>query len=404
MARSKARPASRLNVPRLIGAALIGLVLFGLLAAQAISGVLTRQAPGQASAVFPGNGIALERQAFREFQESFETSQDLEVSANAASSLALRSLSIDPLAPKSHSIIAMTLGEEGEGAQSEKRLAVLEAASRLNRRDLSLQGLVLQERLVAEDFPQVIATLDQILRTHPEYRPEFYPVLVDAMARPETQPVFSRILSESSPWHNRFLQFAVRDPRARVNLASIRSDIVYENKQFDLELVSGLASQGELEVAQQLYIELTEGGERVAQGVGLAWASDFPPFDWQLTDESNFRSQPSRDEQKLEIFVRPGQGGMIARRTIPLPEAAFTLSVIFEPGGPVRRDAVRVQLGCGLSGAAFFDEGLESGNNSFTIEQVPSDCERMTIAIDARALRGEPTLRAELGRIQIEAR
>ncbi len=384
------------RLPRLITVVVVSSALSFVLGVQAISSVATRAAPQQAVSLISSNGRAQERVAFDIFVEGVSQHGDIYEGANLAEPIARAAMSSDPLVPKAHAIIAI--------AQSapETRKAILEYANRLNRRELSLQGLVLQEGLEDGDYHAAITTLDQILRVKPERDSEFFPVLLDAFSRPETLPVFRDLLDGTSPWHERFLLFAVYEPGAQVNIARIRDSIVISNILFDKQLVGGLVSQGEIEVAQQLYYGL-QRSEPISNGNSLlSWASDYPPFDWQLTDEADFRAQPSRDGQKLELFVRPGQGGLLARRILPNPRTPSRISLDLDSASRGRTGAIRVQLRCDLNGPVFLDEPLSAGMNTISVRQAPTNCPRIAVAIEARSLRGDPTLRASLSQIQLD--
>ena len=359
---------------------------------QALSGILPRSEAARATAIFPANGMAREQLAFAEFQTAFAANQDISLAANSAQSIALNSIATDPLAPKSYAIAAM--------AQSDPvaRRAILADARTLNRRDLALQGLVLQERLAENDYRGVIETLDQILRVHPDYSAEFFSVLLETLKSPEAIDLFPDILTGASPWHQTFLRYSVRDPQARSSLAKIRGRIAIADEQFDRTLISGLAEQGELDAALALYAQIPRSSSNAAW---QSWRADYPPFDWELAGESDFRSQPSRDGQELELFVRPGQGGVIARRVLPIAVTPFQVSIGLNSAGSSGSDSIRVQLRCDLNGAVFFEEGLSPGENTFTISDTPTACSSLTIEIEARALRGEPTLRAELAHVKI---
>ena len=384
--------------PRLALSIAIGLAVSVLAGLQAVSMLATRSAPEAAIALFPANGEAYEWAAFNAFTEAASDAEQLQPAAASVRSAALETLRRAPTSAKAHALLA--LAEEDVSARHEDALA----ASRINRRDLTLQGLVLEARLANGAYGPVVETLDQILRVHPTYRREFYPALGEALRDDRTIPVFKRLLDGSSQWHEFFFRnYAIGQPDLLVNLAKLRAERDLVDRDFDRRLIAGLVKAGELDAAGELFVALA--GEDRAQDLAgqLEWRADFPPFDWQFTDESDFRAQASRDGEMLELYARPGQGGVIAQRILPVPPAPFALQLTQAAENASQADAVRIELLCPGQQQPFFTQELVAGANSLTVENAP-DCEQMQLAINARAYSGQPTLRSELGRIEIVSR
>ncbi len=389
---------AKLKLPRLFAIAIPCLALSAALAVQALSSISTRSAPAQSVSLFAANGLAYEQLAFQTFQSQVNEGLELQAAAQMAQAQAEQGLVHDPLSPKSYAILAMASDDP------ERRSAILQSANRLNRRDISLQGLVLQEHIEQEDYRGVVSTLDQLLRVHPGYAREFYPLLVDVLQNDEAAPLFPDIMNGGALWHENFLLFAARDSAAQPNLASIRSQLNIENDRVDRLLISGLVRQGEEEAALSLYNSLRVPRPAQESAAHLDWEERFPPYDWELAAERDFRSQPGRDGSTLELYARSGQGGTIARRIISAPSTPINISTNMAMRGQGRSDAVRLILRCTSSQDAVIDEPLAPGDNSISVATLPNDCQQLTIEINARALRGEPTLRAELEPISIEGR
>jgi len=389
---------ARIRLSKILAIAAVCIALSVALGVQALSNVATRSAPAQAVALFPVNGLAQEQFAFRNFQEQVGDDVSILEAARSTGPIARRGLIHDPLAPKSYAILAMAESDP------ERRFSYLRYANQINRRDLSLQSLVLQQHIENEDYPAVVSTLDQLLRVHPDLYDDLFPVLVDALKVDEAAPLFPSILNSGAAWHERFLMFAVEDEAARMNLASIRPDIEIDNPNFDRRLIAELARAGELGAALLLYTSLSVPGPNGDISSLIDWDADYPPFDWELRSDRDFRAQPSRDGNNLEIYARAGQGGVIARRIISPPAASLTLEASLTMLARGRSGGVRIVLRCGSDQQPVLDEVLAEGANAFNIAEFSSGCEQLTLEINARALRGEPTLRAELGQIEIEAR
>ncbi len=435
---------SRLRWTRLIIASLTGIALAVALALQAISSTSTRSAPDVAVAAFPANGMAHEALAGAIFTASSQaavaqlieeaeqdtgsgsdaagegaapSSQPGQTSASPASSVrlpeearqeaaqlaadsALKAARADPLVPRAHAILGMRLPASRERSQ------ILELASQLNRRDLTLQSLVLQEHIAAGDYPSTINTLDQILRVHPEYDAEFFPVLVTALAEQETIPLFADMLDGSAPWHAKFLNFAVRERSTLLNLAQLRPQIDAAESDFDRRLIVYLANRGNVEEAASLYRMISDqapgAGALSGEALGtLDWTAQYPPFEWRFIDQPGFRAQSSRNGDELELFVRPGKGGLIAARMLPVPGRGFDVEVDHDIRPANLREDVGVQLTCSGNAEVVLNERLDSQLSTFAVERLPSNCGYMLLSITARAWTGRSALRGSIRRIRI---
>lgn len=386
----------KLNIPRLVVASAAALLVGGAATAQMVSELATRTAPQVAAETFPANGAAYEVAAGNGFAKSVGETRQVQPAAAQVRSLALEAYRRDPGSARALALLALA---ESDNA---RRNALALAASRTNRRDLTLQGAVLEAHIATGDFDEVVETLDQILRVHPTYRTEFFPILGEALRDESAVPVFARLLDGSSPWHVYFFtNYVLGQPELLANVALLREGRDLAGPEFDRQLVDRLVQAGEGEAAARLYLQLS-GGKRSA-GNGLGWAAEFPPFDWQFTDESDFRAQVSRDGARLELFARPGKGGDIAQRVLPLPSAPFTLKLAQFAENADQAENVRVELRCPGEQQPFFVKQLANGENTLSVASAPA-CQQMLLVINARAFTGRPTLRTELSAITIASR
>ncbi len=383
------------KLPRLIAISIASLTLAAALGAQAISSVSTRKQPAVAVAAFPANGLGREALAFQNFSVAVAQETEPAAAAKANANEALQAIKTDPLAPKAYAILAVAQDDEG------LRGEILDAAAQLNRRDLNLQSLVLKKHLDAQDYAKTIDTLDQILRVHPTYSPEFFPVLAEALADEETVPLFAEILDGSSDWHLRFLKFATRQRNARVNLALLRPQISSADLDFDKRLVVGLAAQGEIAAASSVYELATGNGQQAMQSGPLDWSGEFPPFEWQFVDEAGFRAQPSRDGEELELFVRPGKGGLIAGRLLQAPDGPFAIWIDHDIKPAHQREDASLVLTCTNGTAPVLTQTLERPTGTFQVQALPQDCDYMVLAINARAWTGRSALRGSIKQISV---
>ena len=383
------------NMPRLVGSSAIGVMLALLLAAQALSSVSTRTAPALAVSLFPANGIARQELAFTNFTAAASDPENIAIAAQAASGLATDALRSEPLAARGYVILALAQPDEA------KRRGLVEAMTRVNRRDLALQGMALQQHLADSDYPRTIDTLDQILRVHPKYSDEFFPVLTQALAIDETIPEFARMLDGSSPWHGRFLTYAVGKKETLRNLASLRQQIEVDDENFDRRLIAGLVGAGDVDSAEGLFRHITGAKDSLASSGKIDWKSAYPPFEWQLWDQPGFRAQTSQDGDQLELSVRPGKGGLVAARLLRAPAVPFEIRVAHRIAPSEQVRDVRLQLTCANATVPFYDERLSGESKGFRIQALPADCDHFLLGINARAWSGRSALGGTIDSIEI---
>ena len=384
------------RLPRILAASAGAVVLSALLAVQAGSSVLTRKQPELSSRLLPVNGLALEQQATRQFMSAVKERDDLVPSAQAASPAALSAISRDPLSPKAYAVLAVA------EQNSDRKRALLDAASKLNRRDLLLQGLVLEESVAQKNYAATLATLDMILSVHPEQKANFFPILLQALSEKDALPALSGILDQESEWQEDFFKFAVRKPEVLTNLAELRLQRASVSLDVDQRLISGLASAGQLDKAYEVY-RAANGQSAPASGkrMILDWRARLSPFDWELADEAGFRAQPSATPDKLEVFVRGGKGGVLASRNVRLASGPVALRINHDLTPPVQVEDVRLQLSCPGAEQPFYDEPLRLGSRDYRIGAKPAACDFVTIAIHARAWTGSSAIRGIINRIEI---
>lgn len=368
-----------------------------VLALQAASSMIERSDPETAMTLNPLNGMALEQAAYARFSDASTDSAQVGEAAGENRALALESYAAEPLVPKSLTVIALAT------ANPKQRERILALANQLNRRDLALQLAALDNALQTGKAIAAITTLDQLLRVHPTYSDQFFPSLQQAMLIPETESTFAKLLDGSSPWHNAFAMYAVRDPAARLRLAKLRSKITITDESFDGLLISGLAQQGELETAAGVYRQIAKSDDRVRDGTTiLSWRGDYPPFDWQFLEGKEIRAKPGPSGDRLEVFIRPGQGGLIASRIVPVPaDASGTLSFKVESTRPIIPGRVRMSVFCGTAKEPASVTDLKSGDNTIRFAPDKDGCAAIRVEINARAYRGEPVFRARIGKLQL---
>lgn len=399
MARTRRRRSQQFRIEhpgRLAVTTLTGIGLSGILLLQALSSYsVTSPSPELAAKLILPNGLAAERAATKRFTAGVKGADDVTPSAQQAAAGALAAFRSEALTPKAHAILALAETDPAERAK------ILAAATWINRRDLLLQGMVLEQQVGSGDFEGSLTTLDRLLKVHPQQQTALFPVLMRALEQPAALPAFARILDGTAPWHEAFLDFAVRDKDALPGLGQLRLERDVGSDEFDRKLVVGLAESGQLALAYRLFQTVT-GKSALSGGAGqIDWNADFAPFDWKFADEGGFRAQLGRRGDQMEIYVRGGKGGLIAERLIRAPSGRFgiRLNHRISPVDQVRD--VRLQLRCAGSSSAFYDERFDRGENLFEVGTAPGGCEFVSIGIQTRAWSGQSALRGTIDELQI---
>lgn len=399
---------------------LLAVPLAVLSGAHALSSASLRNAPELALAVFPANGLAKEKIAYRALVAGIQTTtgpangvkSDVGVdgsdtplgpsaraaglidSADSVADAARGAIRLEPLSPRAFAILALS------DRDSQQRKRIVLQASRLSRRDLPLQTLVLKQRGEAGDYEGAIDTLDEILRVHPERKTQFFPLLAQALRTKATVPQFAQLLGNPLPWRDAFLNFALTDQKALENLAAVREQITTDDLEFDRRLIAHLVDSGQMSSAERIYRLVGGARVREASTAQFGWNSDYPPFDWKLADQAGFRTRVGNRSEILEIDIAPGNGGVIASRLVRNLQRPFNLGLAHNIAPPDQARDMKLTIVCAGQSEPFFDRPFAEGVTSFAVDQVPS-CPYFVLAISARAWTGGRALTGTLSSLGI---
>lgn len=389
------RAGTKFKPGRAAVAAIVALVLAAALLAQAMGGALAKRQPLLAANLPIPSGVAFEQLAMVTHTAAAMKGVGQREAAEQARPLAMRALALDPLSPRALAIAALATDDRAA------RRAILDAGTAINRRDLLLQGLVLEDRVARNDYRGTIETLDALLRVHPEQRKLLFPLLLQALAQDVAVPEFARFLDGSSTWHITFLRHAAGQPALLPNLGALRLNSRLEDPQFDRQLVAGLVAQDELDMAYRVYSRAT--GKRIGELAPgpMEWSAQLPPFDWQFASQPGMRVHPRSGGQRIELYVRGGKGGRVARKLIRNPRGDFAIRISENISPASAVEDVRLRLRCPSSGSWLFDRPLSDGTTTFAIDLPPVDCNFLSLEIHARAWSGQPPIQGTIDRLEI---
>lgn len=350
--------------------------------------------PKAAIALNPYNGPALANYAFDGFNRSVQdwtptdTSDPQVVAAQAMAAIskaaqnasyeAQRAYQREPLSPKAHTILALA------APNLETKHEVIDIASRLNKRELVLQGLLLEKHIAEGSYPKAIETLDQTLRAHPEVSNRFFPSLVEVLTLDATLPQFVELFANPLPWRQQFLNFALRDKRALTNLAVLRARVVLDDKNFDKRLIARLIEQGDVDGARAVHRVVRPDIDGKSQSGRLDWLSDYPPLEWHFASERGFRADLVDGGSALMVDVAPGGGGVLAYRLIQPPSSRFFVRINHDLQLERRSDQVRLRLRCLSTKQAALDQQLSKAKEQFVVDTSDLNCDAYLLEIAAR--------------------
>ena len=362
---------------------------------QAAGEVSQRVNPAASYQLDASNGATMGRLAFAQLSLAAQNGEEQDVAARTALPLAQRAFQAEPVNP--HALTVMIRAQEDD---TTKR-ALLASALQLHRRSLALQGLALDQHGNDGDLPKVVETLDQILRVHPERFGELGPVLIGALVDDSTLPSFALILSNSSPWHKRFLNAAAANPNAVENLGKLIRQTAYRDEALDQIVIDRLGATGNIAEARIHLAWINEVQPQSAANAAQPWPIAYPPLDWRLREGRGRRAQLSRDGSEVEIFVRSGSGGELLSRSIAAPARSGVLRIEhnLEPADQI--GALRLRLTCDNAAQPFLNASFADIGGGAALSGMPDGCEYLTISVSGRSLSGRPPVSGAIQSIKI---
>lgn len=307
--------------------------------AQAFAQVADRAQPALAHSIWPVSGLLSARLA----DLSADPVTARPTAAGAAYAKDARRT--EPLSVGALRSVALTEG--GTPARAARLMALSE---RLSKRDLATQVWQIGRAAEAGDLDAMLVHYDRGLRGSVTAPGLLIPLLVKAMAVPEAVAPMVRLSDRDPFWFNDFAAAVTTtgDPAACENLTAVLMERPKLLRSFDratlARLVSRLAGDGRLNLAQQVYDGLPGAGGR-AQSGALAFhaAETVVPFDWRLPDDPAV-SAGAVDSGLTVLVTRPADH-LVAERLLHLTPGRWTIAGASRITSGVA-DAVGWRLSC----------------------------------------------------------
>lgn len=381
---------------------IVGIALSAILSLQAATNFFAVKQPIVATGIFPLDGFALERVAVRQMASEDQSEKNLQPLAMELEPIVLEAFRKEPLVPNALAILA--LAQEDQGTKEN----ILVATSKINRRRLLLQTQLLSLYASKEDFDGTIGKLNEILAVHPEQKSVYLPALVQALHDQRAVDPLVEVLENSPDWLDQFLTSAAADKQSLDNLYRLRNLLdnrVEIQPETDRTIISRMANDGKLQPAYSLYqkfgVSRDLKTEKTALGK-LDWRSEYPPFDWQLIENSDERVEVSSDGQSLKMNVKRGKGGVVAQRLVSVPKQPLTINILHSTISDSVLDDITFEWGCHDDDEPVLTRVFSKSKMSIAVDP-QDDCPLHRIGINARAWSHKGDLSGRIDSVSIEA-
>jgi hypothetical protein len=268
----------------------------------------------------------------------------------AAAALARRALRADPLPGRGWRVLAQLADRAGDRARAASLQAI---AARRSPRDLDAHVWLVDHHLGRRDPVAALASLDLILRTHPQAGPGVVATLMRLAQSPDAQPALAGLLQRSPRWRTGMLVGVIRHEEAdTVALAPLIEALRRSGGLAPDELaawIDRLVAEGRWGTAyltwvSQLPPARLDGLGNVYNG-GFEWTPQPGGFDWHFGKVAGARidrvdADGGTGDRALRVAF---EGQRVAfdhvRQRLVLPPGRYRLA------GQVRLDGLRNERG-----------------------------------------------------------
>ncbi|WP_338242943.1 hypothetical protein [Aurantiacibacter hainanensis] len=363
-----------------------------LAGSQALSNALASREPALAARLSPLAAEASEREAAS--LVSADTGA-LTIDVSAARGAASRALDRSLLSTEALAILALASPDPDRQAE------IMEGALALSRRGRVLNSAAMMTYAETRQVDELLETLNRTLLIYPSQKEAMIPLLIEQLSNDGLVPAFVDLLATEPQWAEDFLvEAAVQDELAD-NLAAIRLALPRDTQvgyEADRSILRALARVRSYDTAAQLYARIL-GEESLPPVSGsLGWGNVYSPFHWDVYDRAGRFARVDSDGNALGLTVRSGNGGLLARRLIRLPETTTVFQVSHTLD--VRSAShVRLTLQC-AQGEGRWSDTLGPSPTMMRVDQ-ELDCEYVWLGITARAPAGTVPLSGQITDITV---
>lgn len=360
--------------------------------AQALSNSLARQQPVIAAALSPYAAEAHEEAATALISADAQSGK---IDVSGAEGHAARAAEAGLLSTEALAILALAQED------AYRREAIIDAAFAASRRGRVLNSAAMIAALEASDTDRLLTALNRTMLLYPSQREAMIPLMVQQLADKRMVPAFVQLLQTEPEWAEDFYIAAAREPDLAANIAQTRlslppgTTVAYEANR---AILRALARAGQWDEAGALFARINDLDAVPPISGTLGWSDEYTPLEWEFFDRSGYFARRATDGDSITVMARGGNGGVIARRLVRLPETTtvFQVSHSLDMGSASR---VRISLECPESNARWSDS-LGPSPTMMRVDQA-LDCDYAWLRIMANAPAGAPVISGEILEITV---
>ncbi|MDP5280688.1 hypothetical protein Q9Q95_17310 [Sphingomonas sp. DG1-23] len=338
--------------------AVLALALAGWSSADALSRSARASAPEFARKVAPWNAASLGTQGAAVLMRTEDPTASRRARAIAAAAIRRGDLSASTLRTA-----ALAESAVGNGDRAARLIGL---AQRLSRRDLLTQIWYIEHYSAAGDVRRTLDHYEIALTTSRSALQLLYPVLVGAAADPALTPEIGKFMlrNRGRPWWQPMMGALIgesTDPRAAAQIARIAlKPGPGEDRALVKTAIARLVAVQAFDEASRLYAGMARGNAKAPDSVGdggFERDPALPPFDWELAEDGNVRSQrgpapAGREGNVLWIDADGGVRTVVVSQLLKLAPGAHQLSAVVGATGDGEDSHLLFAMRCAVGESA----------------------------------------------------
>ena len=337
-------------------------------------------------------GVAQGRMAFDLYRRALGADRNAKVKAGWEN-MARRSYAAEPLETGSLGLIAAAWADKPDA----KRLALLHAVGKLNRRDGLVAAQLIQLAATTGDRNTAFRWMAHTIETDAAARGDYVRAMAEVTAQDGAVNALLPLIGPRPSWTDQYWQHVIGRPNSLANAAALRGALAREPwNQHEIEdseraLIGALVSRQQMGEAQQLAQALGQPIPSLRNDGNLVFNGDFahsprlPPFDWSLAATGALAASIDTGGKALAMSAIGGAQTHAARQLIWVEPGVYRL------GWTLTSDAasappIFATLRCAESRAAeggdFVRLPMKTGKASMRLRVPDGDCRWRWLAIN----------------------
>lgn len=256
--------------------------------------------------------------------------------------LAKSAVSIEPM--MGDALAAMVLSRRCTSRQA--FFAAAQATEPLNRRDLALQVLQLEEQLQQRKPDAVMATMRRMIVIYPELSDRLVPLLARVIVDDASLNKVVQLVKQQSDWKSSFLRYAAETfkPDRVLWVRRAYGGFDRDLTEIDNDAVAALAKRGDLAAAWS-YFQIAAPGTAAKRDTHLLGAAAmYQPFGWSLSSSDQLQVRPGESTESLLVAtLHLRAAGTLASQVYPAKDGVYVVTIDVGPESDV---VVKVQTRC----------------------------------------------------------